>query len=1518
MGLAGAAGVGAAVGLAWLRTPGGNDFLRASAEGAVVGQLTEGSFRIGGLRTNLWDRWEVRDLALRDAEGGVIAGFRTLRLDLTPAPLFGRRVVAERASVDGLVLDLDMGADGVMNLYRVFGRTEPPPVTGELWAGLPVKLDLPSVRLTDASFTYRSQGAPVFGIVGADVSAGVDGLGRRVSVRRIALDGALSAPGSAPIRAEGVVHYRGETVDLEGLNLWLGGSPVQLQGQVADLHLAQPRLELDLATEGLALADLDPLVGKQGLTGALAGTVGLHGPLSEVQVAAELRALAERGGGLGFDGKIDLASGALAWSGQARFADLDLQALYPKAGGALRLDGDFEGGGAGVSWPDAFVVEGVFQARGLTAREYVITEGKLPIRLEDGVLDLQPGFEVAFAYGRFRPVGTVDLVGGDFALDVAGELVAEHLADIGIPDLAGVGPVRARVEGNAFADGLPMRARGEATLRDFRYGADVSMDSLFARFDARLAGGAIDVGAEVVGEGASTYGVALERLESPDLIAALGADGSVRAEGTGAVAGVVQPGVVAVADADLRSWRFALEPGKPDPIAAADLRIGAMRVQDRFPADGGAVTVAMAEGQVDLTADLEHQGRAFLVTEGRYGMNDGRLDLARLIVSPVEGARWVSDEPVGLRLTEGGVRDARISLRSAQGDVFVEGDLDADGVLGAVVQVSRLDLGTVDALLGLEQGLGGRLDLGLTLLGDGRDFALDGHVFGVGLRHSSAPVPFEVGGRIGGFDRHLDMELALGAEGRPLATASGLLPAVLDLEAPGLDLGGATDLRLALLPGSFERLEPWLEMELPEGEASAALHVSGTLRNPDLRASAVAELPVSGLDDRGRVELEVRREGAHLEVWSALYEGLQPVAVVDGTASTRLHEVMAWLVGEGPEPDLSDTRRFVDDLSVQLALTELPARSVGRVAALPAGLDGAFTGSVRVMGDPVTPRLSASVGWTGAVAGAARLGEVNLLLRPEDDAYKLDLLVDDSAESDAWAIRAVGRVPLAVDLNKDWADMGVGSWDLLIDGEGLPMGVLTALDPGVAAAAGRLRVEGAVRGALLDPRPDIEVLLEGGAIAYTPTGVLYDDLQLKADLTASHVRLSRLSFNGQPLRRDGLNLLVAQETDALRKGRTARKAERAGQTVAQVQQREAQVRARGSVTLKDWSPGAISLTADLNRALLVSTPDLEVRLSGAMNERGQAIAISNRWPDLQVRGSMSVDEARVKLDAASWYEHGAIEVDPALVIHRGEAAMLAAVAAEEELAPPLYESFDVDVVVDLAGKPELAAVFPFLTASGGVGSFASVRTTARLDGEVQARVEEGALGLWGEVELADGGVAWLTGTFDIDGGRIVFDGENYEDPILDIQASTRIQGATVDMRIGGTPSVPDVQLTSPEYADKSQVLSMLLTGSRPERAGSGLGASQTLALLAGNAQAELDLGPLRFTGTMDPDGAARVTLPLDVRGVSARVEISARPPKADRNTVQADFEVGLGRRGVAEARLGDRYSGAEVLWEFRF
>ena len=112
----------------------------------------------------------------------------------------------------------------------------------------------------------------------------------------------------------------------------------------------------------------------------------------------------------------------------------------------------------------------------------------------------------------------------------------------------------------------------------------------------------------------------------------------------------------------------------------------------------------------------------------------------------------------------------------------------------------------------------------------------------------------------------------------------------------------------------------------------------------------------------------------------------------------------------------------------------------------------------------------------------------------------------------------------------------------------------------------------------------------------------------------------------------------------------------------------------------------------------------------------------------------------------------------------------------------------------------------------------------------------------GSLEQIRGSVDLLGKTFTLTRGRIIFDGSDKLDPVLDIVAEASTADITAQVNIGGLASAPTITLTSTPVVPQDEVLSRVLFGKGVGQItpGEGLQLAAAAATLAGGGPGVLD------------------------------------------------------------------------------
>lgn len=1478
-------------------------WLAERVRGVIQGALAPG-WTVGpiGLAWSWSGRVTLTGLALDDPRQVRVIEVARLDLGIVPDGWPWRRVRVRSARLDGVRVRVDSDTDGVLDLVRGFGGPWPVDPEAPPWGGLPVGVVVDDLRARDVLVSLGSRDAAGATHDAAvvkllDLAASVQ-LPRNepvVDVHDLAAHVVVVEPGGVAATLGGRVRWAGGALVLDGVSLTTHGTRVRADAKLDGLS-GDSHVDASVHVEPLDLGTLDVLF-DAGTAGAWTGSLAGRGTLAALDLTADL---AEPGGGrvglregsracvVPVESPIDPCGGPqpvapdspLRWRAVLDLDAVSVERIVPAIGGPLRLEGRVRARGGGTTWPDGvFVEDGRWEGEDLDVWGVPIRRLVGSVRLERGVLGLSE-LDVTAVAGVARGAGTFDLVGGRLDLDAEGELDLGMLADLDVTTLAGVGTFRGTVRGDTYADGAPIAVRATARLRGGRYAEDVRAAAIDARVGVDVRDGDVEVRAEGALTSFEVYGARLETARVPTLEVRVDDDGViVRGSASGPV--LTYGDSVRVSEPDASFDVVVPEVGPTRVVSRAT--VGEHDVYGLLGSHG-QVDVDLVGDRLALGLDLRWADDPFLVTDGLtldLGRREVRLE--GLDFRPTARQAWTLERPLQLRWTDDGIADADVSLRSAFGRLDMQGTLGRTGRLDGVVRLESFDLEAVAEMLpDRVPGIDGVVDLEARLTGSARAPRVEATTTVQRLFLVDRLRYLDVSGSARVEDDRLTLDVGTAVGGAAWLHVDGVLPVRSDLGEPGLRTAEEADLRLQLLPGSLDRFADALPgVEAPAGEASAAVRLTGPLRDPRLDVDLLARLEVEGFRSPLRVEADVERRGDDVQARIDLFEGLRPLLVADGAARTRLGEIVDWLLGSGPEPDFSDLSLFASDVTSEARVLDVPVELLRRVAGVDVDVDGTVRGVVTARGDLRHPTVQAEL-VTDAVAAGTPTPLV-VAIAPADDGYRLDAVLGDAA--DPW-LRVEGHLPVRIDTSVAASAWGIGDFDLRASGRGVPLSVARAIDPNLEVVSGDLVVSGAITGALDAPRPDVEVELRDATLRYRPLGLLVRQAH-------GRVRTRRV---GEDRVRVELVELTAE----------TRPLSASLDRVASVG--ESQVAVDGWVELAGSRAVAADASVRLRNAWLTATPERLARVTGEVTARGA-------WPGLAVDGSLAVDQGRLALNTGDLLQDRSANLDPSLVVHRATSTDRSLVA---EAADSVLSGVDLDLRVDLGRNTNLGLKVPVFEDLGSLGAQVTrADIEARLGGQLDVRSQAGELSIVGEVEALEGRVSVLRGKFDLgEGSRVTFLGRDYSNPVLDIRGAMPVAGGQVRLALGGTALSPTFDFTSDDFGSDAAILMILLTGEAPEE----LSANQGEAALKAMSDLLVSglLGGVNLGGSVaiEADGTVRVGVPL---ARTVYLESQLKPTAGlQENTITVQGEWNLTPQLVLDARYGDRRVSGELAYELRF
>lgn len=1412
--------IGSVLGLVWLRSAAGNAWIGRQVVALAPVVMTEGRLELDAVDTDLLTRVGIDGLVLYDDEDQVLlrAGRVDLSLDLWA--LTGGTVRAERATLTQVDTRLVLTDDGHLNLLDLLGITLTEPLPP-----LPVPVEVGEVRImgrVDLDLLgYEAQ------VEDLDLQTGLYLYQSDILLREARIRGQLGQPLPTPFEVGADLAWDGQGADLTALSVRAGATSLGAVGAVSDVYglggteltATMDPLSLVTASEALSL----------GLGGSFTGDVRVEGPWSDLRAGGLLTG--PEGGTLDLQARVDLTADGLPWVVDVVAVDLPVHALVEDVPGPVVVGVSVHLDGQQLYPLDAITAQGTVEGQAQRALGLDFDSVHGDLALAAATLQVQD-LVATGPLGESQVSGTVDLRQrtAQLRVDTEADLVA--LRTVGAPvALQGMGRLGADVS-VATRGGLVLDAVGELSATDVVYSQDIRVQRFAGDVRASFAGEVLEV--EVAGglHEIGAYGARIERIDLPAVQGSWEPQGVLRLSGPAVARGLT---LEEAARLDRAQARFSVHTTGQGTVSA-DVALSPTELEAL-----GFQGVSL-QGDAHLGGDLLGFDGLLFWQEVELGSAVGQLHLGSRqgqlsSVHPTFLEGWANEEPVTFELVDGGVRDLHAVISGPEGRVTLDGSMGLHEPLDAAIRAEAISVSLVQPLLHEDlPTLHGQVDFTGHLGGTADALVLSGGLGGHGLRAQGYTNELDVFGTLEAGDGQVVPDLVLLHQGTELGRVSGTVPFVLDVSGPWPDAEGELDLVLSVERGSVQRgldaLDPALlpdELEaLIAGEMDAEVLVYGPMRSPQVDAGARVDLEVTNWSGPGSLVLDAHRRGPELSVHAEVLEGDEVRVVADGSATTRLDEVVGWALEGGDMPPLEDVTLWVDQPQGQAHLKALP------LVSLVAPLDLGLAVGGRATGDFALYSEDTRLGVLGAgYITDGRLGQVHmerahlhcmtdergvvlaadLLFQPRQVRHGREVVQEQGG------LEVRGSVPMAVDLATDWSTWFPGELDLLVRGPGVPVAVVTALDPSIDQARGLVEIQGRVGGPLLEPEPAVLVKLEEGGLYYPLLELGVDDLSLSAEANLEGARLHEL-----------------------------RAWTHGGRRPPRRRPAEPSVRVGAGIALDGWSLGEVDGEVVLNKALIASRPSQEVRVSTP-----DRIRLGGRWPRVEVSGGVAVDHADVEVDPHLLIQTSILEgpprvPDPVLQIHRtGEYPAV----AEPEAGEPLWAPFVIDLDIDLGRQVSGGAVFPYLSDLGALGATASTITVqGSITGKLHVHMEDADPVLSGEVEVVSGEARVLNSRFEVRDGVVRFLDEDFLNPSVDVQAFMRVPSATVDMHVTGTPSKAAIDFTSDELASEDQMVFAILTGNNPQEmdpadAATSMGLALA-SLLIQQAIADVNLGALEL------------------------------------------------------------------------
>ncbi|TVQ91353.1 MAG: hypothetical protein EA397_09855 [Deltaproteobacteria bacterium] len=1535
-------------GYLWLRSAAGQEWLRATAESTLSDVMVEGEARIGGLSTNVWDRVELTEVELREGEQRRVVSVGRIGVRLNPWALLRWAIVVPEVEIEGVIGDLRVDEDGAIDIARMFTPTEPAPPAEEPWSGLPIALELPSIRVGVDELSLIVEDFDVI-LRELTLSATLNARDTRFELTEIALDGDVVGPAPGPLSLRGDAVWEGQGLPSVDLVLRALDNEIGVEGSAPDLFEDDGEVDLKVVVSRLALSDLDRVL-EVPLQGVVTGEILAEGAMRALQVEGRLDGVEDLRAQVRIRGSADPLApsfGLKAEVIQTHLEDLIVGFTEPIAVGAtLHVDGEPEDSWLGLA------MRGRLEGHPMEVQGVRIDRVESRIRIQEGVAHLED-LSASGPVGRVLGSVSLDLQSGGLhsSLEARG-IDPMALKHFGVPtELAGTrASATLEVRGEVFDPALPARVTAQLRIVPVRWGPEVRVERVTANAVVdHHSGVATGRGSATIGR-VDAYGVLLDGAEVAKLRFRVDERG-LDLSGALSTQAITYRGLPEVLHPDLGEGAEFESVEGPFIVHAPFTDEGELYVDAnlsilehkllRFPGTHGEALVRI-EGN-DLRGDLllhATPNRRLVDLRAAMALDALRLQFDRLDLHPMPSQRWSMPAGSGLRIAPDGTLDELdLSLRSSRGELGVGGRVLGESEQDLSLSIYDLDLEVVAELLpSLAGGLQGHAGLALNVGGLRHAVELDGELEAYGLAwfeedEDGAPFPVarDLGGRLilEGRAQRVEARGALRGMGSPLVELDLAVPVHLDLLDLKLQPHEPWHGDFLLIPGRLKRLAAVLPgVVLPEASGSGRLRLAGTPVRPEARWAAAVEVKVDGLEEPLRVETFLGYGDGEVTTDADVLEGFTRRADLRMVGRSGLERVLDWALLGAEEPDLADLDLWLPSLGGGLVLRGMPLDRANQLTGLAVDVEGTLWGKVNVDGSLRKPVPTGELSIEGGRFGRVEVlgAEVVLLHEGEGHQIGIDVLMRDMDSREEGEIYLDGSVPVQLDLHEsDPAAWVTGELDLRPRAQ-LPLALLTAFDPGFRRVSGQIELFGSVRGDPFDPRPEaLLTLTEGSSLGYEALGVLFSDLSFAARFDPELVEIERLVARTGPLqpRRDPLGLLgrLGQELgrgfglfsrrDGERRGlfRRRRSGEGSGSSS------RGTLRAGGTASLDSWYVTDMELTATLDRVLLLGTRDEVLRLS---TDPDSPLRVTGDALLPKVRGSVRVDEADFFLDYAAAMGGGPSTVDPRIKVNRGDRVVVT--------PPPeasVFDDIDIEVRINL-GRAARGRLSMPIESLGFLGQTATSLTRmdirARLGGDlvfrqvpcrrrdpelgvVEVAARAGSCGLFhpqaeGAINILEGQARVLRADFDLQDSQVQFFGNEIANPSLDIKGKMVTGDVTIDMTVRGTAFEPDVDFTS---ADSDQIFATLLLGTSPDALGSQ-GASQLAFAAAMTAFQSVLSGTNLGTFSIEPSGqivwGMAVARDLFVEGTIGGT------PRPDQNTFEIEVEYMILRNLIGRVGFG--------------
>ena len=745
--------------------------------------------------------------------------------------------------------------------------------------------------------------------------------------------------------------------------------------------------------------------------------------------------------------------------------------------------------------------------------------------------------------------------------------------------------------------------------------------------------------------------------------------------------------------------------------------------------------------------------------------------------------------------------------------------------------------------------------------------------------------------QVDGLDTKIELDVGLtqakvtvrlGDENRTIFWAGGEVPVKQSEGAVTLDCDGNIRFR-SYVPGvTFKRLAERLPaLGDVKGRMSMNFGVSGEACNPDVDLVAALETPVGPNGERVRLDVTFDREGDELRAVTLVEQENERIARIGIALATHLSQALNAMMKEGKEVDMADPRAWLDAFDVKVALLGVDVGRFARMSEAGHPIQGILAGGINLSGTMDAPKLESGLVMVNGRIGEAVIDQFTTSMVEVDGGYGVEALMSFREEG---RLDVKGFLPLDLKFDSDM-DLERPGLEIRFSGSGLPMAI-GAGPSGITDAKGTIGLQGGVTGTLAAPEPKLRLKSEGAGFSFLPTALRYDPVAIDIGYAPDGVDIDELRIQTN-------QIWGAKKSSGYFK-------------------------MTGRVDLGDEGPEQMQLKMKMDEFWLSSTRAASIATSGK-------VSVDGTFPELDVEGKIKLDDASISVGAEVLKDTSSFEIDESIRVHRTKKKVVARVKEEEEEGPSVADNMSVDLKVDLNSAFRLKADIPMSEDFGAqFAQLAALSMDLGLDGNLHIQQDKAVLSVLGELATLRGEAVAMGKRFAISEGTVTFTGENYANPQLNLLATHQVgQYGAVEIKIGGDVENTAMELSSPEYPDQTDVMSMLLFG-KPTSAmsetegesGAGL-LSAAMASVGGQAARSTGAAFLQNVQVDPGSGSVKVGFPITDK-IYLSIE-RMRPETDTDNMTQAAVEWLLSTRAYGEVVTGDKgKSSGDVFLRWRF